>query len=103
MTKPEAKLPLEVSDPASRANHSGHSGGRSPIRVIIADSQAIYRVGMSKIFAAEPDLEIAAQVEKLDELRTMGQSVSADVLLLEGGLLAGTPDALPEIGGLMQD
>lgn len=103
MTKPEAKLPLEVSDPASRANHSGHSGGRNPIRVIIADSQAIYRVGMSKIFAAEPDLEIAAQVEKLDELRTMGQSVAADVLLLEGGLLAGTTDALPEIVSLMPD
>ncbi len=103
MTKSEAKVPLEVPDPASRGNHSGHAGGRSPIRVIIADSQAIYRVGMSKIFAAESDLEIAAQVEKLDELRSMAQSVSADVLLLEGGLLAGTTDALPEIVSLMPD
>jgi DNA-binding NarL/FixJ family response regulator len=71
--------------------------------VIIADSQAIYRVGMSKIFAAESDLVIAAQVEKLDELRGMAPSVSADVLLLEGGLLAGTTDALPEIVSLMPD
>jgi DNA-binding NarL/FixJ family response regulator len=103
MTKSEAKFPLEVSDSAEKANHSGHNGGRAAIRVILADSQAIYRVGMSKIFAAEPDLEIAAQVEKLDQLRGMAHSVSADVLLLEGGLLAGTTDALPEIVSLMPD
>lgn len=103
MTKSEAKFPLEVADSPGKTNHSVQNGGRAAIRVIIADSQAIYRVGMSKIFAAEPDLEIAAQVEKLDELRGMAQNVSADVLLLEGGLLAGTTDALPEIVSLMPD
>jgi len=67
------------------------------IRVIIADSQAIYRVGMSKIFAAEDDLHIAAQVEKLEDLVKLPGDIGGDVLVLEGNLLAGTTDAIPEI------
>lgn len=84
-----------ASQPKHQTNHSAN-----PIRVLLADSQAIYRVGMSKIFANEGDLQIAAQAESLDELRTMADT-RADVLLLEGGLLAGTTDALPEIVALM--
>lgn len=71
------------------------------IRVVLADSQAIYRVGMAKIFAAEPDLRIVAQVEKLQDLRAIAGTVAADVLLLEGSLLAGTIDAIPELVALM--
>ena len=75
----------------------------TPVRVILADSQAIYRVGMSKIFAAENDLHIAAQVDKLEDLRTLPKDTAADVLVLEGNLLAGTTDAIPEIVALMPD
>ena len=101
MTKLEFKSPLEELPSAPRSDNNHRGVGSSPIRVIIADSQAIYRVGMSKIFANEPDLEIAAQVEKLADLRGMGESIPADVLLLEGGLLTGTTDALPEIVSAM--
>jgi DNA-binding NarL/FixJ family response regulator len=100
MTKPEAKIPLNQLSP-QLPNRSGETAGRAPVRIIVADSQAIYRVGMSKIFSAEPDLQIAAQVEKLEDLRKLGQDFPADVLLLEGGLLAGTTDALPEIVSVM--
>jgi DNA-binding NarL/FixJ family response regulator len=97
MTNSDPRSPLhnEQSAPAA-PNHEAASGSKL-IRVIIADSQAIYRVGMAKIFAAEPDLEIAAQVENLADLHSLGPNVPADVLLLEGGLLAGTTDVLPEI------
>lgn len=81
-------------------HHTNHSAG--PIRVMLADSQAIYRVGMGKIFATEGDLQIAAQAGSLDELRGLADT-KADVLLLEGGLLAGTTDALPEIVALMPE
>ncbi|HEV2462697.1 MAG TPA: response regulator transcription factor [Acidobacteriaceae bacterium] len=83
--------------PKPQTNHS-----TEPIRVMLADSQAIYRVGMGKIFATEGDLQIAAQAGNLDELRALADT-RADVLLLEGGLLAGTTDALPEIVALMPD
>jgi hypothetical protein len=38
------------------------------IRVILADSQAIFRVGMSKVFAAEPDIHVIAQADSLPNL-----------------------------------
>ena len=36
------------------------------IRVILADSQAIYRVGMRKVFALEDDIRVVAQAETQD-------------------------------------
>ena len=42
-------------------------GATSRLRIIIADSEAIFRVGMSKIFAAQPDLEVVAQTETLSQ------------------------------------
>jgi two-component system, NarL family, nitrate/nitrite response regulator NarL len=122
MTKPESRstlLPTAAADhhvprpdgkldhrpdskpdqPARRPDQYDRPGTGAPIRVIIADSQAIYRVGMSKIFATEPDLDIVSQVEKLADLLTM--TLEADVLLLEGSLLAGTTDVLPEVVKLM--
>src|SRR6185437_16794356 len=98
MTQSESNL----ASPALQQQGSIHdrvnsSSARPPIHVILADSQAIYRVGMSKIFAAEGDLHIAAQVDKLEDLHSLPDSLSADVLVLEGNLLAGTTDAIPAI------
>ncbi|HEX5235448.1 MAG TPA: response regulator transcription factor [Silvibacterium sp.] len=101
MMKLESNPPPAAPFSAPRPNHSGPAAASGSVRIIVADSQAIYRVGMSKIFAAEADLEIAAQVEKLGELHGLGPNFPADVLLLEGGLLAGTTDALPEIVSVM--
>lgn len=78
-------------------NGSAEGAPSTQIRIIVADSQAIYRVGMSKIFAAEGDFDIAAQVEKIEDLLALPAELSADVLVLEGNLLAGTTDAIPEI------
>jgi len=41
------------------------------IRVILADSQAIYRVGMRKVFALEDDIRVVAQVTETDEANTV--------------------------------
>src|SRR5882762_7457591 len=67
------------------------------IRVILADSQAIYRVGMKKIFAIEDDIRVVAQVEALPNLYSALQRYPTDVVLLEGQLIAGTIDAVPEL------
>ena len=82
--------PAPASPPAS-----AHSD--APIRVLIADSQSIYRVGMQKIFASEADLHIVAQVDRLDAIATLSLDPPADVLILEGNLLAGTSDVIPDI------
>ncbi|MDE1155528.1 MAG: response regulator transcription factor [Acidobacteriaceae bacterium] len=66
------------------------------IRVILADSQAIYRVGIRKIFALEDDIRVVAQAETLENLYAALQRFPTDIVLLEGQLIAGTVDAIPE-------
>ncbi len=67
------------------------------IRVILADSQAIYRVGMRKIFAIEDDIRVVAQAETLGNLHVALQRFPADIVVLEGDLLSGTIDAIPDL------
>ncbi len=66
------------------------------IRVILADSQAIYRVGMRKVFALEDDIRVVAQAETVDNLFAALQRFPTDVVLLEGALVAGMIDAIPQ-------
>jgi DNA-binding NarL/FixJ family response regulator len=67
------------------------------VRIILADSQAIYRVGIRKVFALEDDLRVVAQADSLENLRAALQRYPSDIVLLEGGLLAGTANAIPEL------
>lgn len=67
------------------------------IRIILADSQAIYRVGIRKIFALEDDLRVVAQADSLENLKAAIERFPTDVVLLEGSLLANTANAIPEI------
>src|SRR6202051_4062015 len=67
------------------------------VRVILADSQAIYRVGLRKVFALEDDIRVVAQAETLANLYAALQRYPTDVVVLEGQLIAGTIDAIPEL------
>jgi two-component system nitrate/nitrite response regulator NarL len=73
------------------------------IRIILADSQAIYRVGIRKVFAVEDDLRVVAQADSLENLRSAIQRYPTDVVLLEGNLLTGTTNAIPELLRLAPD
>src|ERR1700745_2936980 len=67
------------------------------IRIILADSQAIYRVGIRKIFALEDDLRVVAQADSLENLRAALERYPSDVVLLEGDLLAGSRQAISDL------
>jgi hypothetical protein len=67
------------------------------IRIILADSQAIYRVGIRKVFALEDDLRVVAQADSLENLRLAIERYPTDIVLLEGGLLTGTANVIPEL------
>jgi two-component system nitrate/nitrite response regulator NarL len=67
------------------------------IRIILADSQAIFRVGIRKIFALEDDLRVVAQADSLESLKASIDRYPTDVVLLEGALLAGSTNAIPEL------
>src|SRR5271156_7005053 len=67
------------------------------IRIILADSQAIYRVGMRKVFALEDDIRVVAQAETLANLYAALVRFPTDVVFIEGALISGTVDAIPEL------
>ncbi len=93
----EAK-PKTADNAALAPNGSTATPHSKPmIRVIMADSQAIYRVGMRKVFAVEEDIQIIAQVDSLATLNATLPQHPADVLVLEGSLLAGKGTAIAEI------
>jgi DNA-binding NarL/FixJ family response regulator len=89
MTVDKLKAPADAGDSVEDVAAPG-------VRVILADSQAIYRVGMRKIFALEDDIRVVAQAENLDNLYAALQHFPTDVVVLEGALINGTTDAIPE-------
>src|SRR5271165_6486748 len=68
-----------------------------PIRIILADSEAIFRVGMARVFAVEKDLEVVAQTESLPQTLIAASSIAADVILFETGLSPTPAEAVSEI------
>ena len=67
------------------------------IRVILADSQAIYRVGIGKVFALEDDIRVVAQADSLENLPAAIKRHPADVVLVECALLTGISNSIPEL------
>ena len=71
--------------------------GKPLIRILLADSQAIYRVGMRKVFALEDDIRVVGQVDRVEHLYDAITRHPCDVLLMEGNLIAGTSEVIPEV------
>jgi len=82
---------------AAPGEASPGTSDRPLIRILLADSQAIYRVGMRKVFALEDDLRVVAQVDRMENLIAALERHPTDVLLLESNLIIGTTNAIPEI------
>jgi DNA-binding NarL/FixJ family response regulator len=56
------------------------------VRVIVADTQAIFRAGLRKIFALEDDIRVVGQAETLAQTQSAVAKFSADVLIFESAL-----------------
>lgn len=67
------------------------------IRILLADSQAIYRVGIRKIFAIEDDMRVVAQAENYHGLLAAMERYPSDIVLLDGGMISGIPEAIPDM------
>src|SRR5689334_16986485 len=68
-----------------------------PIRVILADSQAIFRVGVRKVVAVEDDLRVVAQAESLGQTLAAVSKFPADVLLIQSSISTNPLEAASEI------
>src|SRR5437868_10962453 len=67
------------------------------IRVIVADSQAIFRAGLRKIFAVEDDIRVVGQAETLPQALTAVKKFSAEILIFEAALAERPVEGLQEI------
>jgi DNA-binding NarL/FixJ family response regulator len=68
-----------------------------PIRVIVADTQAIFRAGLRKIFALEDDIRVVGQAETYPQTLSAVRKFSGDILIFEAALTADPADAVAEI------
>ena len=71
--------------------------GKGTIRVIVADTQAIFRVGLRKIFALEDDIRVVAQAENLEQTVAAIQKFSADIVIFEAALSPNPADAVSDL------
>src|ERR1700676_4533375 len=70
---------------------------KGTIRVIVADTQAIFRVGLRKIFALEDDIRVVGQSENLEQTGAAIQKFSADILIFEAALSPNPADAVSDL------
>src|SRR5208283_2003449 len=78
--------------------HEGDGNGQF-IRVIVADTQAIFRAGLRKIFAVEDDVRVVGQAETLSQVFSAAKKFSADVLLFEAAL---APNPVESVADLLR-
>jgi DNA-binding NarL/FixJ family response regulator len=90
-----ASSPVRVEEKPG-APHVGDGNGQF-IRVIVADTQAIFRAGLRKIFAVEDDVRVVGQAETLPQAFSAAQKFSADVMLFEAALAPNPLDAVSDL------
>src|SRR6202050_4692991 len=80
-------------------NHGLHAGNGSGqlIRVILADTQAIFRAGLRKIFALEDDIRVVGQAETLAQAQSAVKKFSCDVVIFEAALAPNVVEAITEL------
>ena len=87
-----------ASIPVIEENHgAGDESGKGFIRVILADTQAIFRAGLRKIFALEDDLRVVGQAETVAQTLSAVKKFSADVLIFESALAPNPVEAVVDL------
>lgn len=90
-----ASIPVRVEDSIQKPVEAGSNS--TPIRVIVADSQAIFRAGLRKIFALEDDIRVVGQAETYPQALSAIQKFSSDVVMFEAALAENPYDAVAEM------
>jgi DNA-binding NarL/FixJ family response regulator len=67
------------------------------IRVIVADSQAIFRAGLRKIFAVEDNIRVVGQAETLPQAVAAAQKFAAEILIFEAALAENPAETVQDL------
>lgn len=87
--KPPNQKSQSVSTPAPASGPS--------LKVLLADTQAIYRVGIRKIFALEDDIRVVAHAESLGQTLVAASKFEPDVVLFEAAICPNPSGAIAEV------
>ncbi len=92
-----ASIPVHVDENlGTEENGNGNSNARF-VRVIVADTQAIFRAGLRKIFALEDDIRVVGQAETLVQTQSAVAKFSADVLIFEAALASNPVEVVADL------
>jgi len=89
-----ASIPVNVEENFDAAEDGDK--GRF-VRVIVADTQAIFRAGLRKIFALEDDIRVVGQAETLVQAQSAVKKFSADVMIFEAALAPNPVEAVADL------
>jgi DNA-binding NarL/FixJ family response regulator len=88
-----ATIPVSVEE-----NLGAEVAGKGQfVRVIVADTQAIFRAGLRKVFALEDDIRVVGQAETLAQTQSAVTKFSGDVLIFEAALTPNPVEAVVEL------
>src|SRR2546428_6889527 len=89
-----ASIPVSAGEEAKVGQpYQSDDNGRF-IRVIVADSQAIFRAGLRKIFALEDDIRVVGQSETISQTLSAAKKFTADILIFEASLAPNPVEAV---------
>jgi DNA-binding NarL/FixJ family response regulator len=89
-----ATIPVSVDENLG----AGEDGGNGQfVRVIVADTQAIFRAGLRKIFALEDDIRVVGQAETLAQAQSAIKKFNSDVVIFEGALAPNPVEAVADL------
>jgi DNA-binding NarL/FixJ family response regulator len=89
-----ASIPVGVEDNFGAGEGIGQG---QFVRVIVADTQAIFRAGLRKIFALEDDIRVVGQSETLAQTQSAIAKFSADILIFESALAPNPAEVVAEL------
>jgi DNA-binding NarL/FixJ family response regulator len=91
-----ASIPVSVEENSGVVDDG--SNGQF-VRVIVADTQAIFRAGLRKVFALEDDIRVVGQAETLSQAQSAVKKFSSDVVIFEAAL---SPNPVEAVGELLR-
>lgn len=68
-----------------------------PIRLAIADDHALFRQGLKSLLLLQPDVEVVAEVDRVDDLMARIAETPCDILLLDLQMERWSMDQIPDL------